>query len=320
MRLIFRYGVLAILVVLLQRFSFAQQDPQFTQYMFNTLYYNPAYAGIPGATNFTAIERSQWFGYQSTFDGGGAPNTQVISANMPLLKLNSGVGFHIVNDHLGVINNLEAQGSFAYHLAIKNAKLSIGLRAGFYSQTMDFEKYRYVDQNDPLLANKGQESQIRPDLAAGLYYRAEKYYAGISINHLIQSEFDFGMDSLRNALKSHLYLTGGYNYQLNYDIILKPSFLLKTDLNSYSFDISLLATLRDKLWGGLSYRQSDAMIAMIGYSFAKDDNFRIGYAFDYIISAQEAKQPTSHEFLLSYTLPVLGTGEHKIIRTPRFRH
>ena len=102
--------------------------------------------------------------------------------------------------------------AFAYHLGIKNAKLSIGLRAGFYSQTMDFEKYRYVDQNDPLLANKGQESQIRPDLAAGIYYRAEKYYAGISINHLIQSEFDFGMDSLRNALKSHMNLTGGYMY------------------------------------------------------------------------------------------------------------
>ena len=320
MRTIFRYGALAILSVFLQRISFAQQDPQFTQYMLNMLYYNPAYAGIPGATNFTAIQRSQWLGYQSTFDGGGAPNTQVLSANLPLLKLNGGVGFHIVNDHLGVIDNLETQASFAYHLAIKNAKLSIGIRAGFYSQTMDFDKYRYIDQNDPLLSNKGQESQIRPDLAAGLYYRAEKYYAGISINHLIRSEFDFGLDSLRNALESHMYLTGGYFYNLNYDIVLKPSVMVKTDLNTYSFDISLLATLREKLWGGLSYRQSDAMIAMIGYSFMKDDNFKIGYAFDYIISAQEAKQPTSHEFLLSYTLPVLGNSDHKIIRTPRFRH
>ncbi len=320
MHTIFRYGVLAMLMIFLQRISFAQQDPQFTQYMFNTLYYNPAYAGIPGAVSFTAIQRSQWFGYQSTFDGGGAPNTQVISANLPLLKLNSGVGFHIVNDHLGVVDNLEAQASFAYQLSIKNSKLSLGIRAGFYSQTMDFEKYRYVDQNDPLLADKGQESQIRPDMAAGVYYRAEKYYAGISVDHLIQSEFDFGQDSLRNALKSHMYLTAGYSYDLNYDVVLKPSFLVKTDLNTYSFDISLLATLREKLWGGLSYRQSDAMIAMIGYSFLKDDNFKIGYAFDYIISAQQAKQPTSHEFLLSYTLPVLGNSEHKIIRTPRFRH
>jgi type IX secretion system PorP/SprF family membrane protein len=319
MKSAWRYIFLLSLAAAFQTRVFGQQDPQFTQYMLNMLFYNPAYAGIPGATNFTAIHRTQWFGYTSTFDGHGAPNTQVISANAPLLKLNSGVGFHIVNDNLGVVNNLEAQASFAYHLAIKNAKLSIGLRAGFYSQTMDFDKYRAIDPDDPLLAS-GQESQMRPDMAAGLYYRAAKYYAGISVNHIIQSKFDFGVDSLRNALKSHLYLTGGYAYDLNYDIVLKPSFLVKTDLNTYSFELSLLASLREKLWGGLSYRQSDAMIAMIGYSFMKDDTFKVGYAFDYIINAQEAKQPTSHEFLLSYTLPVLGNGEHKIIRTPRFRH
>jgi type IX secretion system PorP/SprF family membrane protein len=306
-------------IFMTHRNSYAQQDPQFTQYMLNTLYYNPAYAGIPGATNFTAIHRSQWLGYTTTFDGAGAPNTQVISANAPLPKLNSGAGFHVVNDNLGVVNNLEIQASFAYHIGIKNAKLSIGIRPGLYTQTMDFDKYRAVDPDDPLIAS-GQESQMRPDLAAGMYFRSEKYYIGASVNHLLKTKFDFGVDSLRNALESHVYLTAGYNYDLNYDVVLKPSVLVKSDLNTYSVEISLLAALREKLWGGVSYRQSDAMIAMIGYSFMKDDTFKVGYAFDYIINAREAKQPTSHEFLLSYTLPVLGSGEHKIIRTPRFRH
>jgi type IX secretion system PorP/SprF family membrane protein len=313
------YFFILLTAILLPVSGFAQQDPQFTQYMLNMLYYNPAYAGIPGAPCFTAIHRSQWLGYTSTFDGAGAPNTQVVSANVPLFKLNSGVGFHIVNDHLGVLNNLEGQASYAYHIAIKNAKLSIGVRLGFYSQTMDFDKYRYIDPGDPLIGH-GQESQIRPDLAAGLYYRAAKYYAGFSVNHLIQSEFDFGNDSLRNALKTHMYFTAGYAYDLNYDIVLKPSLLVKSDFNTYSFELSLLAVLREKLWGGLSYRQSDAMIAMIGYSFMKEGNLKFGYGFDYIINAQEAKKPTSMEFLLSYTLPVLGNTEHKIIRTPRFRH
>jgi type IX secretion system PorP/SprF family membrane protein len=117
-----------------------------------------------------------------------------------------------------------------------------------------------------------------------------------------------------------MYVTGGYAYDLSYDIVLKPSFLVKTDLNTYSFEVSLIATLRDKLWGGLSYRQSDSMIGMIGYSFLRDDAFKVGYGFDYVVNAQAAKQPTSHEFLLSYTLPVLGNAEYKIIRTPRFRH
>jgi type IX secretion system PorP/SprF family membrane protein len=319
LKVFFRYAIFSFTAIVLSENVLAQQDPQFSLYMLNMLYYNPAYAGIPGSTNFTAIHRSQWLGYTSTFDGAGAPNTQVISLNTPLSKLNSGVGLHIVNDNLGVINNLEGQASFAYHLAIKKSILSFGVRGGFYSQTMDFDKYRYIDPGDPLL-DHGQESQMRPDLAAGLFFRAEKYYAGFSTNHIIQSEFDFGDDSLRNALESHMYLTGGFSYDLSYDIVLKPSFLVKTDLNTYSFELSLMATLRDRIWGGISYRQSDSMVGVIGYSFMRDDSFKVGYGFDYVINAQEAKQPTSHEFLLSYTLPVLGNADHKIIRTPRFRH
>lgn len=297
----------------------AQQDPQFTQYMFNTLYFNPAYAGIPGAVNITAIHRTQWFGYQSTFDGSGNPNTQVISVNAPIFKFNSGAGLHVVNDNLGALNNLEIQSSFAYHLALRNAKLSMGIRAGVYSQSINFDKYRWIDPDDPL-RQSGKESQFRPDISAGLFYRSEKYYLGGSVSHLLKSKFDFGNDSLRNALEPHFYFMGGYDYQLNYDIILRPSLLVKTDFKTYSFDISLLASFKEKLWGGLSFRQSDAMIAMIGYSFTKDDALRLGYAFDYIIKAQEAKNPTSHELLLSYTLPVLSGGERRIIRTPRFRH
>lgn len=299
--------------------AYSQQDPQFTQYMFNTLYYNPAYAGIPGAINFTALHRTQWLGYQSTFDGAGNPTTQVISANIPILKFSSGAGLHVVNDNLGALTNLEIQASYAYHIPIKNAKLSIGIRGGVYTQTTDFDKYRWYDPDDPL-RQSGKESQFRPDLAAGIYYRAEKYYIGVSANHLMKSQFDYGIDSLQNALVTHMYLTGGYDYQLNYDIVLRPSILVKTDLKTYSFDVSLLATFREKLWGGISFRQSEAMIALIGYSFFKDNSLRLGYGFDYIIKAQEAKNATSHELMLSYTLPVVSSGERRIIRTPRFRH
>jgi type IX secretion system PorP/SprF family membrane protein len=112
----------------------------------------------------------------------------------------------------------------------------------------------------------------------------------------------------------------GYDYEINYDFVLRPSVLVKSDLTTYSFDLSLLAYFREKLWFGFSFRQSDAMIALIGYSFLKDNSLRLGYSFDYIINAQEAKNPTSHELLLSYTLPVLSGGEKRIIRTPRFRH
>ncbi len=314
-----RRGFISLLFLVYGFVVFGQQDPQFSQYMLNEIYYNPAYAGIPGSAEFTALHRTQWLGYESTFDGAGNPQTQLISANIPIFKINSGAAFYAINDRLGALNNLEIQASYAYHLAFKNSKLSFGVRAGVVSQSIDFDQYRWVDPDDPL-RQSGKETQIRPDLSAGIYYRAQKYYLSFAASHLLNSEFNFGNDSLANALVPHLYFMAGYDYEINYDFVLRPSILVKSDLTTYTFDLSLLAYFREKLWFGFSFRQSDAMIALIGYSFLKDNSLRLGYSFDYIINAQEAKNPTSHELLLSYTLPVLSGGEKRIIRTPRFRH
>lgn len=297
----------------------AQQDPQFTQYMFNTLYYNPGFAGVDGVTKLTAIHRSQWLGYQPTFGGGGAPTTQIVSMTTPLFKINSGFGAYILNDKLGPQNNLEAQATYAYHLGIKESKLSFGLRAGLYSQTINFNEYKATDPNDPLLNATGKESQVRPDLAMGIFYRKEKYYAGVSFNHLIKSTFDFGM-SQRNALQSHMYVTGGYFYELNFDVRFQFMTLVKTDFTKTTFDVGGIAYFKDTMWGGLSFRQSEAAILLLGYSLLKDKSLKLGYALDYIIKDQQAKQPTSHEFLLTYELPVNPGSGKKVVRTPRYRH
>lgn len=296
----------------------AQQDPQFTQYMFNTLYYNPAYSGLEGVTKFTAIHRSQWLGYQPTVGSGGAPTTQIVSGTSPIPKINSGFGGYIMNDRLGPQNNLEAQLSFAYHLAVADGKLSLGLRGGFYSQTLDFDKYIATDPDDPLLNAAGKQSQVKPDVSAGVFYRREKYYAGVSFNHLIKSEFDFGVGQ-RSALQSHMYFTGGYYYDVSFDLRFQFMTLVKTDFTKTTFDIGGIAYLRDTMWGGLSFRQSEAAILLIGYSFMKDKSLKLGYGFDYIIKDQAAKEPTSHEFMLSYELPVTHQGK-KVVRTPRYRH
>ncbi len=299
--------------------GWAQQDPQFTHYMFNTLYYNPGYAGVDGLTKFTAIHRSQWLGYQPSFGGGGAPTTQILSMTTPIYKLNSGFGAYIVNDKLGPQNNLEAQASYAYHLGIKDSKISFGVRAGIYSQTVNFSQYRATDPNDPLLKSSGKESQIRPDLAAGVFFRKEKYYAGVSFSHLIKSTFDFGL-SQRNALKSHVYLTGGYFYDLNFDLRLQFMSLIKSDFTKTTIDVGGIAYFKDTMWGGLSFRQSEAAILMLGYSLLKDKSLKLGYALDYVVKDQNAKQPTSHEFMLSYELPVNPGSGKKVVRTPRYRH
>lgn len=312
--------ILALIVLLtVVKPVLGQQDAQFSQYMFNDLYNNPAYSGVMGVTNLSMLYRSQWLGYDGTYDQGGAPNTFLASFNAPIFKLNSGAGFYFMNDNIGPQNNMQFMGSYAYHLGVGNGKLSFGLRAGIFGQTIDVSKYRPVDPNDPQIPN-GKESQYRPDMGVGIYYKTEKYYGGVSLNHIIKSEFDFGTDDLRNALENNLIVNGGYNYELNYDVILTPSLLVKTDFISYSFDISVMGTYREKFWGGLSYRQSEAIVALMGVNLLKDKSLKLGYSLDYVIQAQKAKQATSHEILLSYNMPAVSGGGKKIIRTPRFRH
>ena len=310
-----------VLIVLLAVIKpvFGQQDPHFSQYMFNDLYNNPAYSGVMGVTNLSLLYRSQWLGYSGTYDEGGAPTSFLASFNTPIFRIRSGAGFYFVNDIIGPQNNIQFMGSYAYHLGVGNGKLSFGVRAGIYGQSIDFSQYRAVRPDDPLLLN-GKESQYRPDMGVGIYYKAEKYFGGVSLNHLLKTQFDFGTDSLKNALENNMIINGGYRYELNYDIILTPSLLVKTDFVSYSFDISVLATYREKFWGGISYRQSEAIIALMGVNLLKDKSLKIGYSLDYIIQAQKAKQATSHEILMSYNMAAVTGGGKKIIRTPRFRH
>lgn len=297
----------------------AQQDPLFTHYMFNNLYLTPAFAGVDGVTRLTAVHRSQWLGYQPSFGGGGAPTTQLVSFNTPIYKLRSGFGTYIMNDISGPQNNLEAHAMYAYHLGIKDNKLSIGVKLGVFSQTIDGSFYRYVDQGDPSISD-GKDSQIKPDLGFGLFYRSEKYYAGLGFNHLLKSEFDFGLDETRAALENHVNFTGGYYYDLSFDLTFQFATWVKTDLNKTSVDLSALGFYKNTLWGGLSFRQSEAISLLAGYSLLKDKSLRLGYSLDYVVRDQTAKRPTSHEFMISYELPVNPGSGKKVVRTPRYRH
>lgn len=298
---------------------FAQQDALFTQYMFNNLYMTPAYAGVDGVTRLTAIHRSQWLGYQSSFGDGGAPTTQMVSFNTPIYRLRSGFGAYVMNDKLGPQNNLEAQAMYAYHLGIKETKLSIGIKAGIYSQSVNGQYYRYIDDGDPLIAT-GKESQVRPDLGLGIFYRAEKYYAGVGFNHLLRSQFDFGADSVRGALENHINFTGGYFYEVSFDLRVQFSTAVRTDLNKTQLDFAGIAYLKDTMWGGLAFRQGEAGSLLLGYALLKDKSLKLGTAVDFIIKDREAKENFSLEVMLSYDLPVNPGSGKKVVRTPRYRH
>jgi type IX secretion system PorP/SprF family membrane protein len=299
--------------------AIAQQDAQFSQYMFNNIYITPAAAGVDGVTRFTAMHRSQWLGYESSFGGGGAPTSQLLTFSTPVHKLKSGFGAYVLHDRLGSLNNLEIQTMYAYHLGIKESKLSLAIKLGAISQTVNGNDYRWIQDGDDAIV-EGKETQVRPDVGLGIMYRAEKYYVGIGANHLTKATFDFGLNGARNAKENHVNFTAGYFYDVSFDLQINPTILVKTDFNEYSFDLGVIATLRNTMWGGLSFRQSEAANLLLGYSFLKDKSLKLGYSIDVVVKDRQAKENFSHELMLSYELPVAPGGGKKIVRTPRYRH
>jgi type IX secretion system PorP/SprF family membrane protein len=324
------YSILSI-AALLSFESKAQQDPTFSHYMYSGIFFNPAYSGLDGVAKFSFLNRRQWWGY-GVVDGGGAPLTNILSFHAPLLKYQSGVGGYIMNDQLGPMNNLTARLSYAYHFTVGAGKLSLGIAAGTYGTALrgGFEGeggvYRAIDRNDAAIP-QSDVTKFKPDMAFGAWYKTEKYYAGLSVNHLIRSKFDFATgNSADNALERHLYLTGGYHWEATYDLIITPSALVKLPFYklavssaAYQIDFNVMGTYKEKFWGGLSYRQGDAITALVGVHALKDKSLSIGLATDFSLPNVEAKRLLSTEVYLAYSLPVVLKGSKPIIRTPRYR-
>jgi type IX secretion system PorP/SprF family membrane protein len=296
------------------------QNAQFSQYMFNNIYNNPAYSGVEGYTKLSLFHRSQWAGYSPTSnDPGFAPTTQLVTITSPVMRFNTGFGAFVMNDRVGAQNITQIQTSAAYHLGIKDSKISLGIRAGVITQSVNKDAYRVINEDDPTI-NESLSTQTRPDFSMGINFQHEDFYIGAAFNHMIEAEFDFGVDNVRSPYPKEILVTGGYTFPISYDISITPSFLVRTpEFSSYTFDISAVAEYQEKIWGGFSFRSQEAVIVMLGYSFFKENTLRLGYSFDYTVVAQAAKSATSHEVMISYRLPAISTSGKKVVRTPRFR-
>jgi len=320
----------------------AQQDAQFSHYMFNSMYLNPGFAGIDGVTRVTGIFRKQWAGY-STTDGNigyGSPTAAVISFSTPtpFLKKKLGLGAHFLRDLKGPMATTEIQINGSYHVKIRDGKLGLGLRTGILSQALRTDLYNVIDQNDPTyqaLLNDNRVNQIKLDLTAGAWYRTNKYYVGLSVGHIPRSKYSFGLDAVSSRINNHMYLTGGYDFRLGPSLVLTPTALIQTDLNEFTYLFGAMATYNDRFWAGLQARQSiasrdassggktlsnDDIILLVGMSMLKNNALRIGYAFDFVTSGVAAKTRTSHEIMLSYFIPAPWDTPKPKVRTPRYRH
>ncbi|RYU95160.1 PorP/SprF family type IX secretion system membrane protein [Emticicia agri] len=302
----------------------AQQDTQFSHYYFNQLFFNPATAGSENVTRFQAIYRTQYTGYQSTFDDGGAPVSQVISANVPLKMIKSGLGLTFVNDKIGASIQRDLKLAYAYHIPVGGSQLALGVNGGLFTRGIDYGRLRPRDDNDPLLGT-GIVSQSALDLGAGAYFYNPTYSIGLSVNHLNQPKFGLATDATNgatNVLDRSAYLTGTMLFGVSYMIDVSPMFLLGGNLNNMSittFSAGAIATYDNTYYLGASYRVGDAVTALLGANIL-NGNLRVGYAIDVIVGGAQAKSATTHEVMLSYALSPPRAGKKSIIRTPRYRY
>ncbi|KEO73079.1 PorP/SprF family type IX secretion system membrane protein [Anditalea andensis] len=301
---------------------YAQQDAQLTQYMYNGMYYNPAFAGKDPGYQFSALHRTQWLGYSTPAGvGNGGINTQVLSASGRITGTALGLGLNFINDDIGPTRNQEVNLSLGYHLNLGRGVLSIGASGGFFSSNINYDEFNPVNP-DPNVPTSGNESQINFNLGGGLLYDHSRFYLGLSSRHINEPDFDFGEGAFGNQLVNHNYLLAGYRINPFGLLRFEPSFLVKSvGFDNFSYNVSVIATHNEKVSGGLAYRGEESVSILLGYSLLRDNSLRLGYAFDLVVGGVEAKAPTSHEFMLTYNLPPVARDLQRVIqRTPRFRY
>ena len=303
--------------------AFGQQDPQFSFFPFAPTFYNPAAAGSEGLTRVQLIYRTQWAGYQTSAGTGGAPTTQLLTANLPLNSLNSGVGIYVFNDAIGPQSNQSVQLAYAYRLPLKSGTFSVGIQAGVYNKSIDYGNVIVRDLGDPLIGT-GKVSQLQPDFSAGIHYNTVDYWVGVSLFHLNAASYKLGTAQGINPLSRTAYLSAGYRLGVSYAVDVQPSILYKYSTEpgpqASSLDINLLGTYNNQYFAGVAYRTGEAFTIMGGTNLLTNNALRLGLSYDFTIAGVTAKRPTSYEVLLSYALPAPNTNKKPIIRTPRFRY
>lgn len=271
----------------------AQQDSQFTQYMYNTITVNPAYAGSRGSLSVLGLYRNQWVGLD------GAPETLNFSAHSPIGIKGIGLGMSFTSDKIGPSSESFITADFSYTIQLaEELKLSFGIKGGMSIWSLDPNKLNIYDPND---YNLRQQNNSSPIIGAGFYLHTEKWYVGLSSPNFLETDHYDDIQVSMATEKTHIYLIGGYVFTLNPNLKLKPAVLAKAVIGSpWAIDISANALLYDKVTFGLAYRLDAAVSALAGFQIS--DNMMIGYAYDYDTTELGNYNSGSHEIFLRFEL------------------
>lgn len=293
--------------------SAAQQDPHYTQYMYNMNVINPAYAGSKENLAFGLLYRKQWVDIED------APTTATFTGHSPVGR-NVGLGLSVINDRIGPVEETNAYADFSYTLNLGGEhRLALGIKAGatFHDVGLftDIGQSNVPDPNDP--AFQENVNQTYANVGAGFFYYTQNYYLAFSVPNMLKSKhLDItrsGQDYRFGSEVQHYFLTGGYVFQLSDNVKFKPSFMLKSAFEvSPSIDGSANFLFFERFEIGATYRLDDSFGAMVNYAITP--NLRIGYAYDHIISDLDVTTPASHEVILLFDL----NFPRKVSRSPRY--
>jgi type IX secretion system PorP/SprF family membrane protein len=300
--------ILALLALASFTSATAQQDPQYTNYMYNTININPAYAGSRGALSIFGLHRSQWVGLE------GAPTTNSFSVNTPIADSKVGLGVSFVNDALGVMDENTISVDFSYTLDLNNrgSKLSFGLKGSANLLNVAYSDLNKYNPNDPQILNDVQ-NQFTPNIGAGIYWHNEKTYAGFSMPHLLETtRYNNNIQSTMQQ-KMHYYLMAGHVFEVNPMLKFKPAFLIKSVEGApLQIDVTGNFLIHDKFTIGGAYRWDAAWSALVG--FQVNDGLFIGYSYDNDIQALKRYNNGSHEIFVRFEL----FNKYRRVNSPRF--
>jgi len=305
-----------LIIVLLVLFAIdiqAQQNPHYTQYMYNMNIMNPAYAGSKESLSGGLLYRAQWVGID------GAPTTATFSIHSPIGK-NVGLGISVLSDKIGPVEEKNVNGDFSYTLSLGGEnRLALGLKAGANFQNIglfsEIGNGNIVQPGD--LAFSQNSNTAKLNIGTGLFYYSKKYYVALSVPNMLNNKYltvtNNGQEYKFGSTIQHYFLTSGYVFDLSQETKFKPSFMLKSAFKApVSLDLSANFLFFDKLESGITYRLGDSYVAMI--NFAVTPSIRLGYAYDHIISDLKTTAPASHEFMLLFDLNL----PKKVSISPRF--
>lgn len=298
---------LLIILLFVNISIYAQQDAQYTNYMYNTININPAYAGSRGVMSIFGLHRTQWVGLE------GAPVTNTVSVNTPIENSNIGIGLSFVNDKIGASTESAISADVSYTIQTSSIyKLSVGLKGTAHLLNVDYTKLNRYNLNDPKFQNN-IDNEFSPNIGAGAYFYSDKLYLGLSVPNFLETDLYIDNASAVDMESMHYYLIGGYVFDLSSALQFKPAFMCKATAGSpLQVDLSGNFLFNDKFVLGAAWRWDAAMSFMAGFQVSQ--GMYVGYGYDLETTKLANYNSGSHEIFLRFEL----FKKQERVLSPRF--